>query len=136
MHVFNIPSSAPFLRTLITALVDGDLVEGFSARGAPEKLASTLALADDLARLMDDMATRKVDWSALDGLVPDALDQYWQLTLQFLSIARNVWPDILAAHNAIEPAVRRDLLIDAEASRLKAHKGGPIIAAGSTARKN
>ncbi len=68
---------------------------------------------------MDDMATRKVDWSALDGLVPDALDQYWQLTLQFLSIAKNVWPGILAAHNAIEPAVRRDLLIDAEASRLK-----------------
>ncbi|SFL39196.1 DNA helicase/exodeoxyribonuclease V, subunit B [Bradyrhizobium sp. NFR13] len=232
MRVFNIPSSAPFLRTLITALIDGDLVEGFSARNAPEKLAtvtlylptrragrmaqeifldvlgtdavllprivplgdvdeeelafaqaaapealerldeppaldglqrrlllaqliaawakqlapgdsgqtplvvggpaSTLALADDLARLMDDMATRKVDWSALDGLVPDALDQYWQLTLQFLSIARNVWPDILAAHTAIEPAMRRDLLIDAEAARLKAHKGGPIIAAGST----
>jgi ATP-dependent helicase/nuclease subunit B len=232
MRVFNIPSSAPFLRTLITALVDGDLVEGFSARGEPSRLAevtlylptrragrmaqeifldvlgtdavllprivplgdvdeeelafaqaaspealerldappaldglqrrlllaqliaawakqlapgdpgqtplvvggpaSTLALADDLARLMDDMATRKVDWSALDGLVPDALDQYWQLTLQFLSIAKDVWPGILAAHTAIEPAVRRDLLIEAEASRLKAHKGGPIIAAGST----
>ena len=31
--------------------------------------ASTLALADDLARLMDDMVIRKVEWSALDGLV-------------------------------------------------------------------
>src|SRR3954447_23230170 len=40
MRVFNIPSSAPFLRTLITALVDGNLVEGFSARKAPEKLAT------------------------------------------------------------------------------------------------
>lgn len=232
MRVFTIPSSAPFLRTLVAALVDGALIDGFSARDDREKLAtvtlylptrragrmaqeafldvlggdavllprivplgdvdeeelvfahaaapetldlpdipraldglqrrlllaqligawakrlapgdpaqaplvvggpaSTLALADDLGRLMDDMATRQVKWSALDGLVPDALDRYWQLTLQFLSIAREVWPNIMTAHDAIEPAVRRDLLIDAEAARLKAHKGGPIIAAGST----
>lgn len=232
MRVFNIPSSAPFLRTLITALVDGALIEGFSARKNPELLAtatlylptrragrmaqeiflevlgtdavllprivplgdvdeeelafaqamspemldvtdtppaldglqrrlllaqliaawakqlapgdptqvplvvggpaSTLALADDLARLMDDMATRKVDWSELDGLVPDALDKYWQLTLQFLGIAKDVWPPILAAQGAIEPAIRRDLLIDAEARRLNAHQSGPVIAAGST----
>ena len=50
--------------------------------------ASTLALAGDLARLMDDMVTRGVDWKALDGLVPDALDQYWQHSLEFLKIAR------------------------------------------------
>jgi ATP-dependent helicase/nuclease subunit B len=29
MRVFSVPSSAPFLRTLIAALVDGKLVEGF-----------------------------------------------------------------------------------------------------------
>src|SRR5258705_5722803 len=40
--------------------------------------ASTLALASDLARLMDDMVTRGVDWNGLEGLVPDQLDQYWQ----------------------------------------------------------
>jgi ATP-dependent helicase/nuclease subunit B len=68
--------------------------------------ASILALADDLARLMDDMVTRGVDWKALDGLVPDALDEYWQLTLQFLNIAKDVWPGILAAHGRIEPAAR------------------------------
>src|SRR5262249_30438053 len=46
--------------------------------------ASALALADDLARLMDDMTTRGVPWEWLDRLVPDALDRYWQLTLEFL----------------------------------------------------
>ena len=45
--------------------------------------AAALALADDLARLMDDMTTRQVSWDALDGLVPDDLDEYWQLTLEF-----------------------------------------------------
>ena len=44
--------------------------------------ASTLALAGDLARLMDDMVTRGVGWEALDGLVPDQLDQYWQHSLR------------------------------------------------------
>ena len=37
---------------------------------------------------MDDMVTRGVDWKAFDGLVPDELDQYWQLTLDFLKIAK------------------------------------------------
>jgi ATP-dependent helicase/nuclease subunit B len=232
MRVFNVPASAPFLRTVIAALVDGRLVEGFTARANPERLAqatlylptrragrmareifldvlgtdavllprivalgdidedelefaqaaagtdlasldtppaldgvrrrlllaqliaawakklqpgdpaqaplviggpaATLALADDLARLMDDMVTRGVDWNALDGLVPDALDQYWQLTLRFLNIAKDVWPGILAAHGRIEPAARRDLLIESEAARLAQHHDGPVIAVGST----
>ena len=94
--------------------------------------AAALMLADDLARLMDDMATREVDWGRLDGLVPDQVDVYWQLTLDFLKIAREAWPAILAERHAIEPALRRDLLINAEAARLAAHKDGPVIAAGST----
>src|ERR1700731_4691298 len=228
MRVFSVPLSAPLLRTVVAALIDGRLVAGFEARAHPEKLAeatlylptrragrmareifldelkadaavlprivalgdidedelafaeqaeqyggaapldippklgeldrrltlarlvaawamspvsaplvvggpaSTLALAGDLARLMDDMVTRGVGWEALDGLVPDALDQYWQLTLQFLTIARDTWPNILSAYGRIEPAARRDLLIEAEAARLTRHHDGPVIAAGST----
>ena len=93
--------------------------------------ASALALADDLARLIDDMTTRQVRWSRLDTLVPDHLDKYWQLTLDFLKIAREAWPAILEERGAIEPAARRDLLIEAERTRLAAHHG-PVIAAGST----
>ena len=227
MRVFSVPVSAPFLRTVIAALVDGRLVEGFEARREPQRLAaatlylptrragrlahgifldvlgndaailprivalgdidedelafsedaepggiapldippklgelerrlvlarlvaawakrpvlsplvvggpaSTLALAGDLARLMDDMLTRRVDWSALDRLVPDQFDRYWQHSLDFLKIAREFWPAFLAETNRIEPAARRDLLIDAEAERLTKHSDGPVIAAGST----
>jgi ATP-dependent helicase/nuclease subunit B len=166
MRVFSVPASVPFLRSVIAALVDGRLVDGFEARAHPERLAqvtlylptrragrmarevfldelntdavllprivalgdidedelafaeepelyggaapleippklgdldrrltlarlvamwakspvsaplvvggpaSTLALAGDLARLMDDMVTRGVGWDALDGLDP------------------------------------------------------------------
>ena len=38
MRVLNVPASAPFLRTVIAALVDGRLVDGFTARANPERL--------------------------------------------------------------------------------------------------
>lgn len=227
MRVLSVPLSVPFLRTVIAALVDGRLVEGFEARTQPERLAtatlylptrragrlahgifldvlgtdaailprivalgdidedelafseeaepgsmapldippklgelerrlalarlvalwarqpvlsplvvggpaSTLALAGDLARLIDDMVTRGVDWSALDRLVPDQFDKYWEYSLQFLQIARVHWPAFLAEESRIEPAARRDMLIEAEAARLTKHHDGPVIAAGST----
>jgi len=228
MRVFSVPLSVPFLRSVVAALIDGRLIEGFEARREPANLArttlylptrralrvarevfldelktdavvlprivalgdidedelaftdeaerfsgaapldippklgdlerrltlaklvaawarspvssplvvggpaSTLVLASDLARLMDDMVTRGVAWDALDGLAPDQLDQYWQYSLEFLRIARKLWPDHLAEIGKIEPAARRDLLISAEAARLTAHHDGPVIAAGST----
>jgi ATP-dependent helicase/nuclease subunit B len=94
--------------------------------------AAALALADDLARLMDDMITRQVPWDALDGLVPDDLDEYWQHTLEFLKIARDTWPGVLAERGKIEPAERRDRLIETERTRLALTTSGPVIAAGST----
>ena len=228
MRVFSVPVSVPFLRTVVAALVDGRLVDGFEARSNPARLAqatlylptrragrlareifldvldvdaailprivalgdidedelafaegseqyggavpleipprlgelerrltlahlvamwakgpvlaplvvggpaSTLALAGDLARLMDDMVTRGVAWDALDKLVPDQFDKYWQHSLDFLRIAHKAWPDHLEEIGRIEPAARRDLLIEAEAARLTAHHDGPVIAAGST----
>ncbi len=103
-------------------------------RGAPliaNTPAAAVALADDLARLMDDMITRDVSWEKLDDLVPDAYDKYWQLSLGFLKIARSYWPDRLKELGVIEAAEHRDKLIDAEAKRL-ADSQAPVIAAGST----
>ncbi|HMK70318.1 MAG TPA: double-strand break repair protein AddB [Xanthobacteraceae bacterium] len=124
-------------RLLLTQLV----MKWASARevrgdsGAPlvaQTAAAACALADDLARLIDDMTTRGVPWDELDGLVPEALDPYWQLTLRFLQIARKNWPDVLRERGLIEPAARRDALIKAEAARLARRTDGPVIAAGST----
>ncbi len=230
MRVFNVPSSARFLHTVIEALIDGRLVEGFYARANPERLAdvtlylptrralrmarevfldvlktdavvlpriiplgsvdedeiefaqaeapavsaldippaldglqrrltlarlvtawatrlpqqdssaaplvaggpaSMLALADDLARLIDDIVIRKIDWRTFEKLVPDEHDKYWQLTLEFLQIAKERWPEHLREIGLIEPMERRDRLIAADANRLNTLKG-PVIAAGST----
>lgn len=55
---------------------------------------SALALADDLARLIDDMITRQIDWKELSSLVPQEHDEYWQRTLEFLKVASDLWPDL------------------------------------------
>lgn len=94
--------------------------------------AAALALAHDLARLIDDMTTRKVPWSALDDLVPEAMSEHFSKTLGFLKIAHQLWPELLRSHGAIEPAERRDRLIAAEGKRLREVQSGPVIAAGST----
>ncbi|MGO9697843.1 MAG: double-strand break repair protein AddB, partial [Xanthobacteraceae bacterium] len=94
--------------------------------------AAACALADDLARLIDDMTTRDLPWKALDGLVPDFLDPFWQLTLKFLEIAHKNWPGILRERGLMEPAARRDALIKAETARLAHRADALVIAAGST----
>ena len=105
------------------------------ARGTPlvaGNPAAALTLADELARLIDDMTTRQVPWHRLDELVPERFDPYWQLSLRFLQIARDAWPAILAERGLIEAAERRDRLLAAEALRLAEAPTGPVIAAGST----
>jgi ATP-dependent helicase/nuclease subunit B len=131
------PAITPLERRLLLAeliLQWANSPEVRSAAGSP-LIANTpqaaLGLADDLARLMDDMTTRQVNWDRLDGLVPDDLDRYWQLSLRFLKIAREAWPALRAERGAIEAAERRDKLIEAEAKRL-ASSNAPVIAAGST----
>jgi ATP-dependent helicase/nuclease subunit B len=121
------------LTRLVMAWAQSPEVRGLS--GTPlvaQTPAAACALADDLARLMDDMTTRNVPWSRLDELVPDEFDAFWQLTLRFLQIARQNWPKLLDELGAMDPAARRDALIRAEAARLSRKSEGPVIVAGST----
>jgi ATP-dependent helicase/nuclease subunit B len=121
------------LTQLITTWATSPELHGLS--GAPlvaQTPAAACALADDLARLIDDMTTRGVPWDRLDNLVPDELDEYWQLTLKFLQIAIKQWPEVLRERSVIEAVTRRDLLIKAEAARLARKTDAPVIAAGST----
>ncbi len=132
------PALGGLERRLILAQLIGKWAaspELHGASGAPlvaQTPAAAFALADDLARLIDDVTTRGVTWDKLDGLVPDFLDPYWQLSLRFLEIARRHWPEMLKERDRIESAERRDRLIKAEAARLKRKTDGPVIAAGST----
>src|ERR1700722_10101699 len=121
------------LTQLITTWATSPELHGLS--GSPlvaQTPAAACALADDLARLIDDMTTRGVPWERLDDLVPDELDEYWQLTLKFLQIAIKQWPEVLRERTVIGDVMRRDLLIKAEAARVARKTDAPVIAAGST----
>jgi ATP-dependent helicase/nuclease subunit B len=124
-------------RLLLTRLVSkwATTAQLHGAAGTPlvaQTPAAACALADDLARLIDDMTMRGVPWDRLDKLVPEQFDEYWKLTLRFLQVAREAWPEVLRERGLIEPAARRDALIKAEAARLARKTDGPVIAAGST----
>ena len=115
------------------------LARGRAAEGSRETLlvgttpAQAWFLARDLAGLIDELIIEGISWSALDHVVPDEFDSYWALTLDFLKIAAQHWPLILAERGQVETASRRAALIEREALRLRSASGeGPVLAVGST----
>ena len=91
-------------------------------------------LAQELAGLLDQVHTERLTFDNLAGLVEgDNLSDYWQQTLEFLTILTDNWPAILAEEGAIDPALRRNKLLAAQAAAWATNPPeGPVIAAGST----
>jgi len=95
--------------------------------------AQATALALELGKLIDWMATEDCDPGALATLVADNYAEHWQKVLRFLDIIITTWPDILALEGALDPAARRNALLRGQA-RLwsETPPTTPVIAAGST----
>ena len=95
--------------------------------------AHAALLARELARLLDEAQTERLNFSDLDRIVPDRYAGHWKETLEFLKIVTENWPAILADQGCIDPAVRRNRLIEAQVALWQADPPvGPVIAAGST----
>ncbi len=99
----------------------------------PASPADAAWLAQDLLALMDQVETEEVGWHLLSQIVPEDHAHYWQMTLEFLQIAVNAWPDYLKEREAMDPAAYRSAAIRRETIRLSQDPPpGPVIAAGST----
>jgi ATP-dependent helicase/nuclease subunit B len=95
--------------------------------------AEAIAMATDLAALIDMAETEGADLAKLESLVPDHHSRHWQETLQFLSIVTQWWPAHLGEIGKLSPAGRRNAVLLAEARRLAAAPpSGPVIVAGVT----
>jgi len=99
--------------------------------GTSPDQAANLAL--ELARLLDQVHTERLEFSGLTDLVPEEFAAHWQETLEFLTVLTDAWPKVLAEEGAIDTALRRNRLLDAQGEAWAASPpDGPVIAAGST----
>jgi ATP-dependent helicase/nuclease subunit B len=132
------PAIDPLRRRLVLAkLVLQWTRQLASATGSADPLIATtpaaaIALADQLAHLFDDITLANIPFERIGKAVPPNLDQYWEISRQFLEIAHQGWSAYLQEQNLLDPAVRRDKLLVRETERLAKNNTGPVIAAGST----
>ena len=90
-------------------------------------------LARALASLLDEIQIARVDPQRLADLAPEEYAVHWQQVLSFLSLITDNWPEILAERGLMDPAARRNALleqlVESWAAKPPTH---PVIAAGST----
>ncbi len=105
-------------------------------RSVPEFTQSpehALALAQGLAKFIDQVIVEGLEFTDLHKIVPDDFANHWQITLNFLKIISEHWPKILAESNLIDASTRRNLLLNALADHWKnSPPDYPVISAGST----
>jgi ATP-dependent helicase/nuclease subunit B len=124
-----VPPALPELRRrlLLTRLV---LAWG-EAKGDPLLPGQAAALAGALARLLDAAATAGADFARLRDLAPGDLAEHWQTVLRFLDLLPSAWPPILAAEGALDPADRRNRLLQRQAAQWRqSPPRESVIAAG------
>jgi len=127
-----VPPAIPELRRrlLLTQLV----MRWGRVRGqAPLLPGQAAALAASLARFLDTVATEGATFARLADLVPQDLAAHWQTVYKFLEILPSQWPHILAAEGALDPAERRNRLLERQAAIWRrSPPSDPVIAAGLT----
>jgi ATP-dependent helicase/nuclease subunit B len=103
----------------------------FERSGWP--IGHALRLAEELATLLDELQTERVPLDALAQLVPQHLAEHWQNNRAVLAVIAELWPGLLAAEGALDPAERRHrLLTELAALWRAAPPQRRVVAAGST----
>jgi ATP-dependent helicase/nuclease subunit B len=132
----GLPPAMPSLRRqlLLTKLILAwSRAEAVAAGGPVPAEDQAVRLAEELARLLDQVETEGLDFEGLAALVPEDYAEHWQTTLRFLSILTERWPEVQAEEGCIGPAERRRLLLEAQAEAWRrSPPTDPVIVAGST----
>ncbi|WP_374654957.1 double-strand break repair protein AddB [Dongia sp.] len=129
-----LPAAVPNMRRhLLLALLVQKAAAMTLPGGGDMNFDQAARLAAELARLLDQVETEQLDFAGIRNLAPEELAEHWQLTLHFLDILQQNWPEILKGEGAVDAAKRRNLLL-ARQSRLWRERPPrhPVIAAGST----
>lgn len=125
------PAIAPLRRDVLLAGLIRDWHRKKRRESPPPD--QLLRFARALAVLIDQLHTEQLGFDGLAGLVPDDFAEHWRITLDFLEVAAREWPKILAREGAVDPAMRRNLLLESQARLWQAAPPAhAVIAAGST----
>ncbi len=127
----DLPPAIPALRRqlLLARLIQR--MDQARGQAASEDLA--VRLAAELARLLDQVETEGLDFTGLEDLAPADYAGHWQITLRFLVILTERWPEVQAELGCIGAAERRRRLLELQAGAWSsAPPDFPVIAAGST----
>lgn len=93
----------------------------------------SLALANSLLKLVDQVETEEVDFEHLSEAYNSDLSDHRNAIISLLSTLKIELPASLSKERLIGPSARRSLLLRLEAQRISSSKlKGPIIGAGST----
>ncbi len=131
----DIPQAiSPLKRQIILARTVMKLYEQTLPVEQRPRYDQALQLAGELAVFLDQVQTERVSFDKLSDLVPEEFAQHWQITLDFLKILTHSWPEILKEANVIDPAARRNMLLEAQAALWQENPPDyPVIAAGTIA---
>jgi len=107
------PAISPFERQIL-------LTQMILKRGDLNlSVTEAFSLAAEFAALIDKAHTENVDLKKIDTLVPADLAAHWQVTVDFLKIVMEAWPNVLAEMGKVDPAYRRNLLLAKKADALR-----------------
>ena len=97
------------------------------------RMDHALKLAAELARLLDELEREQVDIKALAGLVPEDFSEHWQVTVEFLKIISEHWPEIVREQGITSPvSYRNQTLAVLSEHWKKCPPEHPVIVAGTT----
>ena len=103
---------------------------GLNKMPAPQ----AMALAQELASLIDLSYNQQLSFDDLQNIVPDEYAQHWQEILKFLRIITKFWPDILKEQGKVDAVEYRNILIKAQLELWKKNRSKKrIVVAGTTA---
>lgn len=127
--------SATERRLTLAALIEAwaKTPAGAEVLSTPPNAAEILGLADSLGEVIDDLAIEDVPFARLRNLPPEELNDSWQQILEFLKIAFETWPAVLAERGKADAALLRNQRLRRQAAAAVMIFGDrPVIAAGST----
>jgi ATP-dependent helicase/nuclease subunit B len=124
------PPVEPTARLLTLTRLVAEFLRRRPGRGP---IAAASALARSLGGLIDELNREGVPFEALRDAAPAEHAAHWDELLDFLRIALEAWPTVLAAEDRVEAEARRRAAVEAACEAWRAAPPAqPLIVAGST----